>query len=219
MHKLFRNFIAVATLIGSPFTAHAYLIDNDQFTTDTMSRLDWLDVTASTNRTYDYVKTQFAAGGEFEGYRYATSAELLTLLGNAKDTSYEGGVTEHITLPEVDSYGAADIILSLLGITSSTDPGAYVNYSWGLIADPRLSNPYETWTSLILSNDRPEAEYLDYVHLHRRHVGKDQHTSPLGSFLVRDTFHSDSSVPEPPVLALLALGLFGIGFTRKQYNR
>ena len=41
--------------------------------------LDFLDVNLSADLTMDYVLTQFGVGGDFEGFRYATVGEFLSL--------------------------------------------------------------------------------------------------------------------------------------------
>ena len=53
---------------------------------DERTGLHWLDWTMSTNRAFSDVNGQFGAGGDFEGFRYATFAELdLLLLGNGSE--------------------------------------------------------------------------------------------------------------------------------------
>ena len=42
----------------------------------TGSGLEWLDLTATTARSYNDISTKFGAGQEFEGWRYATIAEV-----------------------------------------------------------------------------------------------------------------------------------------------
>ncbi len=51
-------------------------------TYDDVSGLQWLDLTETYGLTYDYVSGEFGAGGEFEGFRYATNAEVQALWAN-----------------------------------------------------------------------------------------------------------------------------------------
>ena len=48
----------------------------DSITLDTETGLRWLDVPISLNRSYNDVAAQFGAGGDFEGYRFATPSEV-----------------------------------------------------------------------------------------------------------------------------------------------
>lgn len=54
--------------------------DHDTYTTDSLSDLDWLDVTASTNRSFNDVSSQFGTGDDFDGWRYATRVEFNALV-------------------------------------------------------------------------------------------------------------------------------------------
>jgi hypothetical protein len=67
---------------SAAFAASTDFIDNNTFTTDTISGLDWRDVTASLNRSYNDVSGQFGVGGDFEGYRYATGTEFNQVINN-----------------------------------------------------------------------------------------------------------------------------------------
>ena len=59
---------------------NAAFIDNNTYTTDTVSGLDWLDITATINRSYDDINSQLSS--EFFGWRYATTPEVYTLWNN-----------------------------------------------------------------------------------------------------------------------------------------
>lgn len=57
-------------------------------TLDTATDLLWLDMTHTDPNSnslykYDYVSSQFGPGGDFEGFRYATQAEVFTMFSNA----------------------------------------------------------------------------------------------------------------------------------------
>lgn len=55
----------------------------DTLTIDTDTNLAWLDLTFTDARSFDDVSSQFGAGGDFEGYRYATEQEVLTFFEHA----------------------------------------------------------------------------------------------------------------------------------------
>lgn len=73
-------------LLGTVGLADAFLIERDLFisgdgliTSDTDTGLYWLDLTVTTNLSYNDVLTHIGTGGSLEGFRYATVADLDTL--------------------------------------------------------------------------------------------------------------------------------------------
>lgn len=54
---------------------------------DTSTNLAWLHLTLTANNSYDTVTSNLGAGGTFDGWRFATPAELVTFF-----TDYDGGV-------------------------------------------------------------------------------------------------------------------------------
>jgi len=82
----FRTVITTAALVLST-SANAALIaldDSihgiDSLTFDDVSGLTWLDVSITAGMTYNQVFGELGSGGQFEGYRYATGAEVEQLL-------------------------------------------------------------------------------------------------------------------------------------------
>jgi hypothetical protein len=80
--------IAVATLFSS--VANAELISTDwkvagdgYSTLDTVSGLEWLDLSLTKGMSYSAVETQIDAGGSFEGWRLPTEAEVIALINNS----------------------------------------------------------------------------------------------------------------------------------------
>ena len=80
---------AIAAAIGFlsasfPFVATASLINAGTYMSDTSTGLDWLDLTASLDMSYDYVSSQLGPGGAFAGWQYATVAQVETLWTDAE---------------------------------------------------------------------------------------------------------------------------------------
>lgn len=71
--------IAVAAITLLPAFAQAALIDMGDFTRDTATNLDWLDLSKSLNKSFNDVVGQMGVGGQFEGWRHATREEVGTL--------------------------------------------------------------------------------------------------------------------------------------------
>lgn len=72
-----------------PFNAGAAIVSTDWkiagdnlLSHDTVTGLYWLDLTETAGLSRDYVITQFGTGGDFDGFRYATIAEVVGLWSN-----------------------------------------------------------------------------------------------------------------------------------------
>jgi hypothetical protein len=115
-------FVSLAVIVSS--YTHAELVETDWktagdglVTVDTVSGLEWLDLTASVNYDYNYVLGSFSSPfGTFnDGWRYASSAEVDTFFRNA-------GVFGYVDAPYIDNTDPtfvtnANILLDLIGIT------------------------------------------------------------------------------------------------------
>jgi len=75
------KFISTACVslfaLGMLNTANAALIDNGGFTTDSVSGLDWLDLSVTQSQSYNSAPTKNA------GWRYATNLEVVGLFNTA----------------------------------------------------------------------------------------------------------------------------------------
>lgn len=69
----------------------------DSITRDTDTNLEWLDVPLSQGRTFIDVAGEFGLGGDFEGFRYANTANFETLVLNAGIPDINLTVTEDLT--------------------------------------------------------------------------------------------------------------------------
>ncbi len=87
----------ILALIGFTLSvsANAAIIDHGTFTSVSATSLDWLDLAETSNRTYSDINSQLGAGGEFEGWRYADTVEIIALLdafgGDGNSTYYNPG--------------------------------------------------------------------------------------------------------------------------------
>jgi len=200
-------------------------VDHATYLSDTISGLDWLDVTASTNMTVDQVSAQFDTGGIFAGYRYATALEFGALVNNY--IGIDSGITaigHHTTLtnalqPLMDMLG---ITHTLVGSINPTTTGLINEITRGILADP-CSHPTTgaalhcggTFDHHLIYQRTSPTEYAinhgygAYTHT-IMYAGQADET--VGSFLV----HRSSQVPEPVSLLLITIGLIGVVFSRRK---
>jgi hypothetical protein len=204
-----RHKIAAALLVmGLSFVSvgHAAIIDNGDFTTDTDTGLDWLDLTKTSNRSYDDISSKLGVGQEFEGWRYATQAEVQTLWKNMGVTN---GTNIPIDVSDTVQYEAFIDAVNLLGNTFNEHSDEVYDYgAAGLTGDLRNSccpllngmyhNRSSTQTAVYSVNNTSVYKYT---------------TQPfLGSYLVSTTL-----VPIPAAAWLFGSGLIGlVGMQRRQ---
>lgn len=213
--KLYKVAIIAAMLITTS-AANALIIDNGTFTTDDEANLDWLDVTLSVDQSYNYVSSQFGAGGEYAGWRYATGAELNTLVTNA--LALATPITSTTTpIPTVffNNNPLFDQLVSYLGDTYDnrfTPLG--VNYTIGILSDELYdgTTAMQYFAGLFDYHDGPDDNYM-YIATYSNLLPRNATERYVGSFLVRQSV----SVPEPATWLLMSLGMLGmVGMKRRQ---
>jgi len=77
---------------------------------DTDSGLQWLDLTASDNRSVNDVTANLGVGGDYEGFRYATVDEVLELFVNANIPDVSGTSAANV--------GPAQALMDFIGSTN-----------------------------------------------------------------------------------------------------
>ena len=76
--KMFILLLLTATsglVSAAPFTDTNFT-DNGDYTTDETTGLDWLDLTETSGRSYNDISAKLGSGGEFEGWSYASAAQV-----------------------------------------------------------------------------------------------------------------------------------------------
>lgn len=181
--------------------ANAALVKNGNYFTDTSSNLDWLKWDLTSNLSYNYVSTQFALGGQFQGYRFATANEAETLLSlfgfeplNYTNTWVSAPVSAWNALADYmgyDVYGGGQLVYGMVA-SIGTSAVTYANFRDP--SYPYLSCGFQACTALW-------------------NYDKNRTYSFLGSFLVRE---SESQIPIPAPLTLIVLGLTAINYVRRR---
>lgn len=208
MNFIFKKIAVVGLLALGSMSANALLIDNDTYTTDSVSGLDWLDVTATVNQSYDTVTSQFGVGGNYEGWRYATATEFNALVSNAGSTDVIG--FDKVVLDEINNHSVADVLAGLLGSTQNIFLDPDYEFTLGLINNISDSSGSH-FAAMIMNDDRSDVSE-DFSHAFNFSLEDNASQGFVGSYLVRNV----QQVPEPATLSMLGLGLLGFGFLRKK---
>ncbi len=196
-----KRFIIAMWLIGLAHTSQAAFTDNGTFLSDSSSGLDWLDVTASINRSYNDVSSEFGLGGDFEGWQYASGTQFETLVSNWVLYTINPAPT-----PTIHADGEITGLIAALG---ATDWGTGWAYTDGMIDEH--NHAAVVWRARLSDNNIMGSE--------------EEKTSPrwasgglagsgadVGSFLVRT-----SVVPIPAAVWLFGSGLLGlIGYSKRK---
>lgn len=191
--------VANATLVSSDSS-----FGSDSITLDTDTNLMWLDVPLSTAYSYNGILPELEMGGVFEGYRMASGDEVRTLFTNAGIPVF-GGSFVH------ENYDPILALMSYVGITGhngNLGTGIPFDYTVGHISDTASQ---EGWVlAMTLSVYEPDLT----GRASSGTIPADNENQYHGAWLVRAV-----SVSEPSTLALMGLGIFGLGFMRRIAER
>ncbi len=194
---------AVSTGAGAALVSTDWQAAGDNLITeDTATGLQWLDLSETYGLSYEFVSSQFGAGGQFEGFRYATQDEVVALWANfGIDLSAGAPTSMNGTDPAVEmaadllgntwcTYACFDYPHGVSGITSATSGAAH--YAMGAYQTDFGFTTYETADSQLVSDSLTNIE-------------------PYGSYLV-----FGAQVPVPAALWLFGSGLALFGFVRRR---
>lgn len=224
-----RACIGLAALLASvlfnssAIAANVDFIDNNSFTTDKTSGLDWLDVTTTHNMSYNEVSSQFGSGGAYEGWRYATTNELVTLIYN-----WSGLTVSSAPNAQTFHTEGSDSIDGLVDLLGSTLDLQYLHYYGKTWADEKgylNEEDGKSYTSGLLSDftvawleDREEDQpFVDYSQPHRFQWAADSKNIGFGSFLVREG--QLSTIPLPASVWMFGAAIVGIGIWGRRYRK
>lgn len=197
------KILALSALALSSLSVHAAIVDLGSITRDTATGLDWLDLTATRNRSHIDISSQLGAGGEFAGWRYATGAEV-------REIEITLGVYQRILHTDLAGMARFTYATALFGDTVH-QPGSFETGFIGSTSDvPGAWCPNCHYVMGLLNDERnPSVGYYPYLTA----AVADTLANPYdGSFLVRP-----SAVPVPATAWLFGCSLAGLtGLARKR---
>ena len=197
--------LAAMLLVFSMSSANAQLISVDWqtagdnlITRDTVSGLEWLDLTVTASRSYDVIASMMDSGGTYEGWRYATPGEVVILL------DHSGGIGTYVGT-SVDHGAMFDLgLVSQWGytVTEASSEEAY------FITDDVTGTNRHGYGALV---NHYASGLADVANVDFGSKDNINGSSAIGSALVRS-----SVVPVPGALWLLASGMLGLGVMTKR---
>lgn len=200
--------VCLAFVSFNTYALPSNIFDNDTYTTDVVTGLDWLDLSETNDMSYNYVSGQLGAGGAFEGWRYATSEQVVSFWGNFSVDLSALAVT---WIPDTIDNGSRQASLLLGNLFNEYNP---TEYSFGTlgITSHSPSKGKRDWLGAyhhVLGGDHTDIYYTLSSHL----IDDNSSFIYTGSYLVRD---ATQSVPEPSIAILIVSGLMVFGVVRKK---
>ncbi len=170
-------------------------------TGDTDTGLEWLDLSITTNISLNALSAQLGPGGAFAGWHFATEAEVTELWANQ-------GVPTPFTGDFAFGTPANDGALNLNSFLDAQLIGANSTTSFGFILELSTISPF--WWQIDAATNNTVLGSTSSSFL----IADFDTPSPLiGSYLVRG---DAQAVPAPVTLALMGIGLVGLGFGRRR---
>jgi len=168
---------------------------------DSTSGIEWLNVTASLDKSYNYVSSNLGTGGLYDGWAYATGEQLSTMMFNYTGEGETNPLNKKITYSNSIDL---EPLVTALGITKT------YGRVFGLLADEKRSGKH--YYGVIDA----EITYVggDDFKAHYGYKSDTVDKSYIGSYLVR--IADITPIPVPAAAFLFAPALIGfMGLRRK----
>jgi len=200
-----------------------WLSNNDNLITqDTVNELEWLDLTVTTNNSYNDINEKLKVGGELSGWRYATILEaeyFLNELGGY-NTDRFGTYKTYYNGWSVINNGLFNNVGSIWGDTycSLNNCQSGQGYSDVIMGDSHQGSTkqYQAVAKLydLFSNSNTVSEdYIDLGYSRGYLYQLDQKSMTTGSALVRE--FTPVTVSEPVTIWLMLISILGLLISKK----
>jgi hypothetical protein len=171
-------------------------------TRDTSSGKEWLDLTATVNRSRVDIRSELGVGGEFEGWNYASYTAINTFFDAFGGSgNYDGRSTENNGLFDLIAPYWGDLYCANSGCNPGEGGSKFLTSG---VYNVQLGD-YWLGTISDLAADSGSAT-SDYVNSHHYYTSETTFDLGTGSALFRYT----SAVPIPAAAWLFGTGLLGL---------
>ena len=207
MKNMLSGLLMIAA-IGVTAEAKALLVDiedHGNYFSDTKNGLDWYDYNPTRDYNYLDLSNQFGAGGDFEGWRFATTEEFFTMFNTIADTpSGVTGVGQDVTSTENDAmFRWFELFLNFEDPENNDTLNSFNNILFPSI----LSATSSSVDILFLEMNKNDAPGTFYEFIISSDV--------VGTSATTEVVN----VPSPATLPLIAIGLAGILMRRRPSNK
>jgi hypothetical protein len=195
---------------ASIISADWQTVDDNLITIDTSSGLEWLDITATTSRSYNDINSKLGPGQEFDGWRYASSLEISGFWDAF------GGDNSHYDGWSIENNGLFDAIAPYWGDAYCQEMGCSPGEGYLFAIHAEVRSESAQFRSKIFDdiNDPDNTITQDYFKLINGWSDVEESSFLIGHALVRVT---DFVVPVPAAMWLFGSGLIGlIGVARRK---
>lgn len=193
--------------------------DGFNITRDTSTGLEWLDLDLSVGRDFNDLtggdgSNEFLAGGDYEGFRYATHQELTGAVnGPQLDSLYKSLGISPFDFSSIGGYSSARSLITIVGCFGSCTSYGYSNGI--LLADDGVTEAaasMETFTAQGYNWGRSNP-FSGPILNNPPNRPIDGYPEQQGNWLVRPI----SLIPVPAAIWLFSSGLIGlIGIARRK---
>ncbi len=203
--------LTLSTNINAAIISVDWLTSGDNLITqDTVSGLEWLDITTTTSRSYNDISSNLGSGQEFDGWRYATKVELSGFWDafGGDNNHYDGWSTENNGLFETIAPFWGDAYCQISGCNLGD------GFLFAITAESRSENTQ--YRSKVYDDiTDPNKATHDYFNLNNGYSLVDETSSVIGHALVRPI--EITAIPVPAAAWLFGSGLVClIGLARKK---
>ena len=181
------------------------------WTTDTSTGLDWLDfdggaAPATSQRSYNDVKSQLLPGGDYQGWRFASRSEVYQFVLNVT------GLPSLTAAPNrsTSNDGATDLVATWTGYTRSVGT---LDIVFGFVGEETFDGVF--YAGLFDDYNYPGQAFEYTFWIPSGEVNRTAVYDDLGSWLVRGA-PTSNVVPEPSSIAIWGIGAIGMGLIARR---